>query len=177
MSKTPEETDMGMSARYKASRELVNELVKNNPLEDRSPEDMAAINERCIGLQDGLRGAMMVAMHFGGDPIIAFNAALEALITALSTIEQTDQTREMIGYLLCLAGGVKGLEHGPLAIAQGELTVSAIFNKEKEITKAVRDSYGLGDGPIELGVNVIKEPKGNVIDASDLFRKAGESIH
>lgn len=172
-----------MLERRKASQELVHALFKDNPMEGKTPEEMHAINTRGLALQDGLRGAMMVGLSFNVDPVGCFNAALEALITVFSSMEQTDQTRETVGYLLTIARGVKEAHEGPLSILRGELYLKAVVDTRKEISKTVREHLGLPmKGEVKGGTHIETKMVGEdntVIDAAHLFRRndGGETVH
>lgn len=173
-----------MMARHDASRKVVNAILETNPLEGKSEAEMHEINARCRHLQDGLRGAIFSGLSEGINPVAAFRAAAEALVTVFSAVEQTDETRESIGYLLTIVQGLGAGPEGIMGIMQGELYLAAVVDVRKDVSEDVRRKFGMPmTGKVEAQT-VIKEhikgqaDGGNVIDASGLFRKAGgETVH
>lgn len=172
-----------MQARHDASRKVVNAILETNPLEGRSEAEMHEINTRCRHIQDGLRGAIFSGLSEGVNPVAALRAAAEALATVFSTVEQTDQTRESLGYLLTIVQGLGDGPEGIMGIMQGELYLAAVVDVRKDVPEDVRRKFGMPmTGKVEAQTVIWEHIKGqadggNVIDASDLFRKAGESVH
>jgi len=169
-----------MLERREASMNVCKALAENSPLEKFTPAQMHEANNKGRILQDGLRGALMVSMSKGGDPILCFYAALEALITVFSTMEQTTENQEAVAYLMAIANGVRISPEGPLSILNGELYLAAVVDTKVDVPKDVRARFGLPEeGEIKPG-GVIKpffpgqKDGGNVIDASELFRSAGK---
>lgn len=168
-----------MRERHKTSREIVKALSTDNPLAGLTPAQMHEVNARGRPIQDGLRGAMYVALSRGGDPALSFASALESLLTVFSSMEQTDQTRETIGYLLAIAQAASQSAEGPFGILNGELYLSAMVDTSKEISKTVRAHLGLpetGEIKPDTLIKVMRGSEENkIIDAAHLFRAKGEA--
>ena len=146
-------------------------LLNNNVFENKTEDEIKAINERCKPLMMGVGCAIALCAEMGGDIRIAMATAFAALTESA----MRRGLHEDASYLTTLAMATSRDPMGPIALAQGEVYIGGVAKQGEKIPEHLRERFGIKEEIAKAGVEIRHE--GNVVDASDLFRAKTETVH